>query len=59
MYADAFHMACGKDKRLGLTGKDQQTLFFKRCIDALRAVSAGTAPELDADGAGQPGPASR
>ena len=43
------YMAYGKDKRLTLTEKGQQTLFVKRCIDALRAVSAGTAPALDAD----------
>jgi len=46
------YMAYGKDKRLALTEKGQQTLFLKRCVDALRAVAAGTATSLDADVAG-------
>ena len=43
------YMAYGKDSRLKLTEKGQQTLFLKRCIDALRAVSAGSAAVVDAD----------
>lgn len=46
------YMAYGKDNRLALTEKGQQTLFVKRCVDALRAVSAGSSPALDADVAG-------
>ena len=46
------YMAYGKDQRLTLTEKGQQTLFLKRCVDALRAVSNGTAAALDADVAG-------
>lgn len=46
------YMAYGKDNRLALTEKGQQTLFLKRCIEALRAVAAGAAPALDADVAG-------
>lgn len=33
------YAAHGKDGRLSLTEKGQQTLFFKRCIDGLRALS--------------------
>jgi len=43
------YMAYGKDSRLKLTEKGEQTLFLKRCIDALRAVSAGSAAAVDAD----------
>jgi hypothetical protein len=46
------YMAYGKDQRLTLTEKGQQTLFLKRCVDALRAVSNGSAATLDADVAG-------
>lgn len=46
------YMAYGKDNRVALTEKGQQTLFLKRCIEALRAVAAGAAPALDADVAG-------
>jgi hypothetical protein len=46
------YMAYGKDNRLKLTEKGQQTLFLKRCVDALRAVSAGSATAIDADVAG-------
>ena len=46
------YMAYGKDNRLTLTEKGEQTLFLKRCIDALRAVSDGSATALDADVAG-------
>lgn len=46
------YMAYGKDNRLKLTEKGQQTLFLKRCIDALRAVAAGTVVAIDADVAG-------
>ena len=45
-------MAYGKDQRLTLTEKGQQTLFLKRCVDALRAVSDGSATAVDADVAG-------
>jgi hypothetical protein len=43
------YMAYGKDNRLKLTEKGEQTLFLKRCIDALRAVSTGSAAAVDAD----------
>lgn len=46
------YMAYGKDNRLALTEKGQQTLFLKRCVDALRAVASGAAVALDADVAG-------
>jgi hypothetical protein len=39
----------GKDGRLTLTDKGQQTLFLRRCIGGLRAVSADPAAKLDAD----------
>jgi hypothetical protein len=38
-----------KDGRLALTDKGQQTLFLRRCIGGLRAVSADPAAKLDAD----------
>ena len=46
------YMAYGKDNRLKLTEKGQQTLFLKRCVDALRTISAGAASTIDADVAG-------
>jgi hypothetical protein len=39
----------GKDGRLALTDKGQQTLFLRRCIGGLRAVTADPAAKLDAD----------
>ena len=39
----------GKDGRLALTDKGQQTLFVRRCIDGLRAVANDTSIALDAD----------
>lgn len=39
----------GKDGRLSLTEKGQQTLFVKRCIDGLRAVAADALAPLDPD----------
>ena len=39
----------GKDGQLALTEKGQQTLFFKRCIDGLRAVANDPLAKLDAD----------
>lgn len=42
-------MAYGKDKRLVLTEKGQQTLFIKRCVDALRGVADGSAAAIDGD----------
>lgn len=42
-----------KNGQLALTEKGQQTLFLKRCVDALRAVAgdpaANPAAKLDAD----------
>lgn len=38
-----------KDGKLALTEKGQQVLFLKRCIGALRAVTADTAAPIDAD----------
>jgi len=48
------YVASSRDGTLSLTEKGQQTLFVKRCIDALRAVAnaaaVATAPAaLDAD----------
>ena len=42
------YLAYGKDNRLKLTEKGQQTLFLKHCVDALRAVSEGSAAAVDA-----------
>jgi hypothetical protein len=39
----------GKDGHLTLTEKGEQTLFLKRCIDGLRAVSLDPLSSLDAD----------
>jgi hypothetical protein len=39
----------GKDGRVALTEKGQQTLFLKRCIDGLRAVANNPLAPLDAD----------
>jgi hypothetical protein len=38
-----------KNGQLALTEKGQQTLFLKRCVDALRAVAGDPAAKLDAD----------
>ncbi|MGH8807212.1 MAG: hypothetical protein ACREX0_04970 [Noviherbaspirillum sp.] len=38
-----------KDGQLALTEKGQQSLFFKRCIDGLRAVASDPLARLDAD----------
>lgn len=38
-----------KDGRVTLTDKGQQTLFLRRCISGLRAVTADPAALLDAD----------
>jgi len=38
-----------KDGKLALTEKGQQVLFLKRCIGALRAVTADAAAPIDAD----------
>lgn len=43
------YMAFGKDNQLALTEKGQQTLFLRRCIIALRALSTDTPARLDAD----------
>lgn len=43
------YLAYEKDGGLGLTVKGQQTLFVKRCIDGLRAVSDDGAAPLGAD----------
>jgi hypothetical protein len=43
------YMAYGKDSQLALTEKGQQTLFLKRCVDALHALTADTAAPVDAD----------
>lgn len=42
----------GRDGRLSLTEKGQQVLFLRRCIGALRALSADPAAPVDADVAG-------
>lgn len=39
----------GRDGQLALTEKGQQSLFFKRCIDGLRAVANDPLAKLDAD----------
>jgi hypothetical protein len=39
----------GRDGQLALTEKGQQTLFFKRCIDGLRAVANDPLTKLDTD----------
>jgi hypothetical protein len=39
----------GKDGELALTEKGKQTLFVRRCIDGLRAVSHDPLTALDAD----------
>jgi hypothetical protein len=41
-----------KNGSLGMTDKGKQTLFLKRCIDGLRAVSRDTPNEMAADVAG-------
>ena len=38
-----------KDGQLTLTAKGQETLFLRKCIDALRAISRDPASKLDAD----------
>ena len=43
------YFAYGKDGQLGITEKGLQTLFLKRCIDGLRAVSIDPQVKLDAD----------
>ena len=43
------YFAYGKDGQLGITEKGMQTLFLKRCIDGLRAVSNDSQAKLDAD----------
>jgi hypothetical protein len=43
------YLMYGKDGQLVLTEKGQQTLFLKRCVDALRAVANDTPATLDAD----------
>ena len=43
------YMAYGKDGQLALTEKGQQTLFLKRCVEALRLVASDTPAVLDAD----------
>ena len=42
-------IAFGKDGHLSLTEKGEQTLFLKRCIDGLRAVSMEPLSKLEAD----------
>lgn len=42
----------GRDGRLSLTEKGQQVLFLRRCIGALRALSADPAAPIDKDVAG-------
>jgi len=42
-------LAYGKDGSLALTEKGQQTLFLKRCIDGLRAISTNPFAPLAAD----------
>ena len=42
------YVAHGKDGQLALTEKGQQSLFFKRCIDGLRAIAADPLAPLDA-----------
>lgn len=42
------YAAHGKDGQLALTEKGQQSLFFKRCIDGLRAVANNPLTPLDA-----------
>jgi hypothetical protein len=39
----------GRDGRVTLTGKGQQILFLRRCVNGLRAVAADPAAALDAD----------
>ena len=39
----------GRDGHLSLTEKGEQSLFLKRCIDGLRAVSLDPLSKLDAD----------
>jgi hypothetical protein len=43
------YITYGKDGQLALTEKGQQTLFFKRCVDGLRAVASDPLATLDAD----------
>ena len=39
----------GKDGELALTDKGQQTLFLKRCVDALRAIAESGPMQPDTD----------
>jgi hypothetical protein len=39
----------GKDGQLTLTDKGQQTLFLKRCVDALRTIAENRPAQLDTD----------
>ncbi len=43
------YIAYAKDGRLGLTEKGEQTLFLKRCIDGLRAVTQDAQAPLDTE----------
>jgi hypothetical protein len=43
------YITYGKDGQLALTEKGQQTLFFKRCVDGLRAIASDPLATLDAD----------
>lgn len=43
------YIAYGKNGNLTLTEKGQQTLFVKKCIDGLRAISANPGAALEAE----------